>query len=151
MNLIKKEFYEVYDEKLISLSILYLKTVKQVLSDRVVVQFFCVYNSVACDYENFVLSYLINKYASKLVVMYFDGESTHPLVRMVRDKYSVEEFPFRDSRGRGWQNRRRCPRIRRPVGLCCSSRSGELDLHSLPRRRAMPFLESPHQGQLLWS
>ena len=93
-EMIGKSFYEKYDEKLVSLTVLYMKTLRIIPSDKVLIQFFCTYDSSSCDYENFVLSYLINKYAGKIITMYFDGDSTHPLIRMVREKHGVEEFPF---------------------------------------------------------
>lgn len=93
-NKISKSFYEVHDEKLISLTVLYIKTLKQVLSDKIVIQFFCSYDIAACDYEGFVLSYLSMKYSGDIFVSHFDAESTHPLVRMIREKYGVNEFPF---------------------------------------------------------
>jgi hypothetical protein len=93
-KMVSQEFYEKNDEKLVSLSILYMKTVREVLRDKLIIQFFCVYDNAACDYENFVLSYITKKYSGQFLIMYFDGESSHPLVRMVRDKYGVEEFPF---------------------------------------------------------
>ncbi|MBR9678961.1 MAG: hypothetical protein GON13_01730 [Nanoarchaeota archaeon] len=93
-NMIRQSFYEKQDEKLVSLSVLYMKTIKQVLKDRLLIQLFCTYDSASCDYENFVLSYLMKKYSDKLIVLYFDGDSTHPLIRMIKDKYVVENFPF---------------------------------------------------------
>ena len=93
-QMIRQDFYEKQDEKLISLSVLYMKTIKQVLNDKVLIQFFCSYESTSCDYENFVLSYLMKKYSDELITLYFDGDSAHPLVRMIKDKHVVESFPF---------------------------------------------------------
>jgi hypothetical protein len=93
-RMISQGFYEEQDEKLVSLAILFMKTVRQLMSEKVIIQFFCTYEDNACDYENFVLSYLTKKYLGKFLILYFDGDSSHPLVKMVRDKYGVESFPF---------------------------------------------------------
>ncbi len=92
-GLIGSSFYSSKDDQIVSDTVLYMKTLKQFVKNSTVVQFFCVYSNTSCDYESFVLSYLNNKY-SNVFVLNFNGNSTHPYVRMVEEKYNVTSFPF---------------------------------------------------------
>ncbi len=93
-KLISPEFYYQKEDGLVTLSTLVLKTIRLKFENVTIVHFFCEDKNSACEYEEFVLSYLSNKFRGRFFIMGFDIDSYHPLVRMLVSKYAISAVPF---------------------------------------------------------
>lgn len=100
-GLISEQFYKEKEERLTTLSVLLTKIVSE-RSDKLVVYDFCLNGLVVCEYQAFVLNYLAKKYEDELFVVFFEVDSSHPLIKLVGEKYDLIDLPLLVVNGKGF-------------------------------------------------
>jgi len=105
-DLISEKDFNVFQEKLITLTTIFLKNVELTFPEKKIIYFFCSSSKKECEYEDFVLTYINKKYED-VSVFGFNTDSQHPFIKLIFSKNDVNQIPlivFEDKVNEGFLN-----------------------------------------------